>query len=298
MYVLDAGARVTQLRFLPDGRLLVGTWAAGDAEVAIWPLPSGPRVVIPLSVRQVWDEPNRVAVSPGGDRLYTTFGALRTHDASDGRELPGGPGGPASQVVVSPDGQYLLSSYQDNNGDTVVTEHAADGRRVTHATYPHPQRKHLVGFLADGDRYVVVGDNQFRVERRTAGPDTDPVLTRYPTRYVNQAQVSPDRRHVGLIGYGSFYVYDTAAPGKPRQIKGGQAFGNFVGFAFHPGGRTLAVIHGGPTLVKLYDLDTLTLRAKLNWKVGPLTCVGYSPDGLLAAAGTDDGRVVVWDADE
>lgn len=299
MIVLDAGARVTQLRFLPDGRLLVGTWAAGDAELLILPLPSGPRVVIPLSVRQVWDEPNRVALAPAGDRFYTTFGTLRTHDA-DGRELPDGPSGPASQVIVSPDGQRLVSSYQDADGNTCLTELAAEGPRVTHEShYPHPQRKHLVGFLAGGDRYVVVGDNQFRVEHcGDVALEVDPLLVRYPTRYVNQAQVSPDRRHVGLIGYQSFYLYDAAAPGKPRQIKGGQSFGNFVGFAFHPAGRTLAVIHGGPTLVKLYDLDTLTLRAKLNWKVGKLTCVGYSPDGQLAAAGTDDGRVVVWDADE
>ncbi|HEX4611078.1 MAG TPA: WD40 repeat domain-containing protein [Urbifossiella sp.] len=50
--------------------------------------------------------------------------------------------------------------------------------------------------------------------------------------------------------------------------------------------------------MKPYDLDTLTLRSKLNWKVGPLTCIAFSPDGLLGAAGTDDGRVVVWDVGE
>ncbi|MFO0796887.1 MAG: WD40 repeat domain-containing protein [Gemmataceae bacterium] len=298
MIVLDAGARVTQLRFLPDGRLLVGTWAAGDAELLILPLPSGPRVVIPLSVRQVWDEPNRVAVSPAGDRLYTTFGALQTLSTADGAVIPDGPSGPASQVVVSPDGQHLISTYRETNGDTELTEHAADGQRVRHATYPHPQWKVLVGFLVGGNRYALVGNNELLVERSNTGPGPEPVRVRYPSYHVNQPQVSPDGRHFGVIGYSSFYLYDAAAPGKPRQIKGGQSFGNFVGFAFHPAGRTLAVIHGGPTLVKLYDLDTLTLRTKLNWKVGKLTCVGYSPDGQLAAVGTEDGRVVVWDADE
>jgi WD40 repeat protein len=297
MIVLDAGAHVTQLRFLPDGRLLVGTWAEGDAKLLILPLPSGPRVVIPLPARQVWDEPNRVAVSPAGDRLYTTFGALRTHDTADGRELPEGPSGPGSQVIVSPDGEHFIAGYRENIGNTELTEYAADGRHVWHATYPG-QWRHLVGFLADGNRYAVVGNGEVRVERRSAGPDTDPARARYASHHINQPQLSPDGRHLGVIGYSSFYLYDVAAPGTPRQIKGSGNNGNFAGFAFHPAGRTLAVIHGGPTLVKLYDLDTLTLRAKLNWKVGKLTCVAYSRDGQLAAVGTDDGRVVVWDADE
>ena len=299
MIVLDAGARVTQVRFLPDGRLLVGTWAAGDADLVILPLPSGPRVVIPFGVRQVWDAPNRVAVSPAGDRLYTTFGALQTHSTADGVVIPDGPSGPASQVIVSADGQHLISAYRDNNGDTALTEHAADGRRVRHATYPHPQWKVLVGFLAGGDRYALVGNNELIVERRGAGPGDEPVRVRYPSYHVNHPQVSPDGRHFAVIGYSAMYVYDATEPEKkPRLIKGSSAFGNFVAFAFHPAGRTLAVIHGGPTLVKLYDLNTLTLRTKLNWKVGKLTCVAYSPDGQLAAVGTDDGRVVVWDADE
>jgi WD40 repeat protein len=298
MLVLNAGARVTQLRFLPDGRLLVGTWHAGDGTIAIWPLTDGPIVFIPLPDRQLWDEPNRLAVHPAGDRLVTAFGGLATVSTADGTELPGGPGGPATQVVLSPDGGHVVSSYREANGDTVLTGHAADGRRAWQTTYPHPRRMYLGGFLPDGDRYVVVGDNQFRVERRTAGPDADPVLARYPSHHVNHPLLSPDGRHFGVVGYGSFYLYDTAAPGKPRQIKGTATFGNFVGFAFHPGGKTLAVIHGGPTLLKLYDLETLKLRTKLNWKVGPLTCVAFSGDGLLAAAGTADGRVVVWDVDE
>jgi WD40 repeat protein len=295
MIVLDAGARVTQLRFLPDGRLLVGTWAAGDAELLILPLPSGPRVVIPLSVRQVWDEPNRVAVAPAGDRFFTTFGALRTHDAADGRGLAHGPSGPASRVIVSPDGQRLVAAYPTADGGNAVYG-LADGKQTWHTAYDRGLVRHPAGFLADGERFVLVGGNRVSVVRFV--DQAVDASARYPTYNIYQAHLSPDRRHLGVVGYNSFYLYDAAAPGKPRQIKSSATFGNFVGFAFHPAGRTLAVIHGGPTLVKLYDLDALALRTKLNWKVGKLTCVAYSPDGLLAAVGTDDGRVVVWDADE
>jgi len=298
MILLDAGARVTQLRFLPDGRLLVGTWAAGDAELLILPLPAGPRVVIPLSVRQVWDEPNRVAVSPAGDRLYTSFGELQTLSTVDGSVIPGCPRGPASQVIVSPDGERLVTGYRTVDGSTVTSAQTAARDVRWTRTDPHPRWPSLAGFAADGDRFLMVGrQHELLLCRFTlAGHE---VGARYPSHHINHPTVSPDGRHLGVIGYGSFYLYDVTTPGKrPRHIKGGSNSGSFVGFAFHPAGRTLAVIHGGPTLVKLYDLDTLKLRAKLNWKVGPLTCVAYSADGQLAAVGTDDGRVVVWDADE
>ncbi len=296
MLVLNAGAHVTQLRFLPDGRLLVGTWAAGDATLAIWPLSDGPVVHIPLSYRQVWAEPNRVAAAPAGDRLYLTFGALQAHSTSDGDVIPDGPTGPASQVAVSPDGRRLVSAYRERNGDTVLDGHAASGERAWRATYPHPRAVHLAGFLADSDRFLVVGDHSVAVRSFDARQEFAAVP--YPTHNLSHLQLSPGGRHLGVIGLHSLYVYDTAALGKPRRISGSSNNGNFVGFAFHPAGRTLAVIHGGPTLVKLYDLDTLKLRTKLNWKVGPLTCVAFSADGVLGAAGTDDGRVVVWDVDE
>jgi WD40 repeat protein len=112
------------------------------------------------------------------------------------------------------------------------------------------------------------------------------------------SRISPDGRFVGIIGYHSMYVYDLPKPGKPRRISGSRSSGDFYGFAFHPNGRSIAVIHGGPTLVKEYTLPDLTPLRKRNWKVGPLRAIDYSPDGTMGAAGGRDGRIVVWDADD
>jgi WD40 repeat protein len=57
------------------------------------------------------------------------------------------------------------------------------------------------------------------------------------------------------------------------------------------------MIHGGPTLVKEYELPGLRLRHRYKWSVGALESVAYSPDGTLGAAGSADGRVVVWDVE-
>jgi WD40 repeat protein len=70
----------------------------------------------------------------------------------------------------------------------------------------------------------------------------------------------------------------------------------FTGLAFHPSGRFLAATSNDAT-VKLYDTQTWALAHAFDWKIGRLRSVAFSPDGTLAAAGGDKGKVVVWDFD-
>ncbi|MBN9524216.1 hypothetical protein J0H58_37845 [bacterium] len=295
MLVLDAGARVTQLRFLPDGRLLVGLLLkTGGAAVDIRPVGAGEPHRIYLR-DSTWVSANQLAVHPSGGRFSVAAHSLRTFATADGSPVPAGPAVYALEVAAAPDGEWLLTTRRTPAGDTTVAAVYGDGSRRLLATYPSEGNRRLAGVSPDGERFVVVGQGEVRVEPLAGA--VEPIRARYPSSHVYHPGLSPDGRYLAAIGYSSMYVYDLPVLGKPRLIKGASAFGNFVGYAFHPGGRMLAVIHGGPTLVKLYDLDTLTLRTKLNWKVGPLTCVAFSPDGLLAAAGSEDGRVVVWDVD-
>jgi WD40 repeat protein len=66
--------------------------------------------------------------------------------------------------------------------------------------------------------------------------------------------------------------------------------------AFHPSGRVLAVTSNDGT-VALYDTATWKVGCRFAWEAGKLRCVAFSPDGSLAAAGSDAGQVVVWDVD-
>jgi WD40 repeat protein len=70
----------------------------------------------------------------------------------------------------------------------------------------------------------------------------------------------------------------------------------FTGLAFHPSGRYLAATSNDAT-VKLYDTSTWKVARAFNWDIGRLRSVAFSPDGMLAAAGGDRGKVVVWDVD-
>jgi WD40 repeat protein len=70
----------------------------------------------------------------------------------------------------------------------------------------------------------------------------------------------------------------------------------FTGLAFHPSGRFLATTSNDGT-VKLYDTATWAVAGRFDWDIGRLRSVAFSPDGMLAAAGGDKGKVVVWDVD-
>jgi WD40 repeat protein len=71
---------------------------------------------------------------------------------------------------------------------------------------------------------------------------------------------------------------------------------HFTGIAFHPSGRYLAATSNDAT-VKLYDTTTWEVAHTFTWDIGRMRSIAFSPDGTLAAAGSDKGKVVVWDVD-
>ena len=66
--------------------------------------------------------------------------------------------------------------------------------------------------------------------------------------------------------------------------------------AVHPNGTVACSRNNGT--VCLWDIEKREVLRMLDWKVGKLVSVAFSPDGSIGAAGTDDGQVVVWDVDE
>ena len=65
--------------------------------------------------------------------------------------------------------------------------------------------------------------------------------------------------------------------------------------AVHPCGSVACARTDGT--VTFWDADRLEAIRTLDWKAGKLVSLAFSPDGTLAAAGTEDGKVVVWDVD-
>jgi WD40 repeat protein len=307
MQVIEVGNCVFQLRFLPDSRRLVVGTADTDRRVTfeVLSLPGGERVrlVVPRANLDSWwydaGYGNAIAPHPGGETCSIAWaGNLYAFRTADGERLPVPEEVRAHQVILSPGGERLIAAHRTNSEwEILAVKTGPDGgsvvwRKATRKDFIYPQ---VAGFLPDGERFVTL-DGAVRIRSFATGEEL--ATGRHKPRGTQQPQISPDGRYLAALGYGNMYVFDPITLAKPRKIGGTATFGDFRSVAIHPGGEMMAVIHGGPTLVKVYNLGTLARVRTFQWKLGPLRSVAFSPDGCLGAAGSDDGRIVVWDVDE
>lgn len=117
------------------------------------------------------------------------------------------------------------------------------------------------------------------------------------TGQLNALTWSPDGRYVAGV-LGARLVVWSAEDGKTRGELEAGGTRLFRGPRFHPSGRFLAAgganIDGG---VYCWNVGTWEELIGFRWPVGPVACVSFSPDGTLAAAGGERGRILVWDVD-
>jgi WD40 repeat protein len=304
MRVLNVGGTVFQLRFTPDNRRLVVAKHFDSEKVTfeVVSLTDGKSIRLPVrkaNFRSWWfdaDYGDAIAVHPSGESCYIAWnGQLHAFRIKDGKALPVPKGARAHQVVLSADGNRLLAAYLTRFGRqlTGATTGPKGGRVLWHEVVSE-EFLHVAGFLPDGERFVTMEDV---VRIRSFETGVELAASRTESRDSDHAQVSVDGRCLGGIGYGNLYLWDLTTLDKPRRIAGTSNLGNCMSFAFHPNGRTVAAIIGGRTLVKIFDRATLNRVETWKWKLGALSSVAFSPDGLLGAAGSEDGRVVVWDVD-
>lgn len=89
-------------------------------------------------------------------------------------------------------------------------------------------------------------------------------------------------------------VFDAASGTRAGElVHRGRPFVTAV--AVHPRGPVACARTDGT--VTFWDADRREPIRTLDWKAGKLVSLAFSPDGTLAAAGTEDGKVVVWDVD-
>jgi WD40 repeat protein len=121
---------------------------------------------------------------------------------------------------------------------------------------------------------------------------SSPPLGRHP----GQLTASPDGRWVAGVHTKHLVAWQPDDPDTPPVVRLNAGRLYFTGLAFHPSGAYLATTSTDAT-VRVYNTASWEVARTLDWQVGKLRCIDFSPDGLLAAVGSDTGKVVIWDVD-
>ncbi len=235
---------------------------------------------------------------------FTSRAVAYDADGNNPLHLPVGHADLGFPIALSAKGDHLLvGNHSDPSAilrfrlPLVHPMEAAKRRPVPSATYPSTARGLAFEFPAAGDEFLSVERHHHEVlaQWRTLA-DLAPVGTPLPLTSATSAVrfAVEDCRLVAIAGP-SLFSYDLVRPAKPPVKKvSGVNRKHFTGIAVHPDGRRVLATCNDET-VREYDAVTLQELRAYGWKVGRLRCVAIAPDGLTAAAGSDTGKVVVWD---
>lgn len=293
--------KIEELAFAPDGRALatpmyrrgVMRWTtfAPNARAELIAVPeSTNRVVFASDGRLLAGGGELHAVSP--DAQVTSLG-LR---GATWRGI---------EFAVSPDGSRLVvSCVQPGFETTRLTCHPTSDLPNTLWQTDVPAYTHLSPAIgADGTfvqmelmRFgVTIHWNTHRVRRSL---DTGAVLNTSPPlpERIEQFALSPDGSTVAARIREFIHFMPAAGAVKFGAHVRNETLKHFTGLAFHPSGKYLAATSNDAT-VRLYDVATLDPVRTFTWDIGRMRSIAFSPDGTLAAAGSDSGKVVVWDVD-
>jgi WD40 repeat protein len=80
------------------------------------------------------------------------------------------------------------------------------------------------------------------------------------------------------------------------RCSGSHGGGRVTQVVAHPTANTFASA-GTDGTVRFWEAETGGERRAFDWRIGPIHCIAFSPDGLTCAAGGEKGQVVVWDVD-
>jgi WD40 repeat protein len=285
---------VHALAFAPDGRHLAAGGTASRLEV--WALPAGTAVRLASAKPPLYG----VAFTPDGNRLFvwSPRNEVVCHAAPDWAPVARRRGRSAG---LSPNGSVLVTAHDDA---LVAWSLAADSRQLWHCPVD-PQSALGVGrpvFAPDGERLAVVlsprcvpfvpEPNHGRLEVRAA--PTGAVQSQFdlPPGSYHLAAWSPDGRAVVTVGT-RLRVWEALGGRLVAEHRVGPRRW-FTGAAFHPTAPVLlaSADDGG---VRLYRTDTWQEAERYDWGLTKVHSLAVAPDGMRAAAGGHDGRIVVWD---
>ena len=298
---LVSGKRIDELAFAPDGKTLAAP--GGTKGVMVWhTFTNGAKAeCLPIDVPSV----GRLAFAPDGT-LFAGNDHLAAVDGKTGtvNKLPITPWS-TLYFGASPDGSRLVVAAMNYRQQDYSITCWALGK------YAKPLWEAAAGGSVASDPLFLPGGDPFVLceHRRYGTPDWFGNRVAYSLETGAEIDVSaclqdttelsvlaPDGARIACRTRETIRVYPSTGGVLDFAHVKNDSKKHFTGMAFHPSGRYLAATSNDKT-VKLYDTTTWEVARTFTWDIGKMRSVCFSPDGALAAAGSDSGKVVVWDVD-
>jgi WD40 repeat protein len=301
-----AGSIVPEFRHKPDNR-----------GIDVWDLSSGPNPAARLFADHLIAG---FAVNPMGRWLYIGTGFNYPDESTSAYSVVDLTSRESSGMGLSAGNAFVLGMHLTGGWLVAFGHHRTDwktsrlvrwrqppaGAPVEEWEVKHPTARIYTRHVAcdpNGTRVIThdiehgpVRDQVYELVMRDAGTGEGLGKIPIPGRTVDQLLFSPDGSRLVIRGGPSLLAWDVRdLARKPRKIRG-EGKRHFTGLAFHPTGRYLAAAANDRT-VTVYDTTTWQLAQAFAWDIGRMRSVAFSPDGLLIAAGSATGKVVVWDFD-
>jgi YD repeat-containing protein len=293
---------VLDVAFSPDCRAVA---AAGPHGAFLWNLDSPALVPVRLEVAPNY-QPGGLCFGPGGRRLSWQAGNVRyTYDRDDratsATALAFWPTTTTAAAFCAA-GERAVS----NHG---IPDHALFGWRWKEGEWVRqwklPAHELSVGSLTlapGGGRFAIFTrategarwwEGPMRLEVRDAATSALLATGGYPYSYAGQLAFHPRGDQIAALNGMTLVAWALPAGGEPRLVQSDNRK-HFTALAYHPDGRRLFVTSNDET-VHVFDTHALDRVNRYTWQLDRLGAVALSADGTLAAAGSANGDVVVWD---
>ncbi len=298
-----ADSEVFDLAFSPDGRAI----AAGFdyPGVYLWNLEAASPAPVRLSIEGEYK--GGIHFSADGRSLaWVGAGGRRAYDR-DTRKYTD------HSFVVTRASKDLVLSADDARA---VSEHGMPdlcliGWREADGEWVRTWRESIADLAvesltpsSDGSLFAVIArsalgnrwmENPRQVEVRDGSTGTVLGTGGYPYNYAPTLLFSPDARQLVGVNDMTLFVWAVPEPGESRLVRN-DTRKDFTALAYHPSGRYLFATSNDET-VHVFDTTTWERVTRFTWQIGKLKAVAVSADGTLAAAGGDNGDIVIWDVD-
>jgi WD40 repeat protein len=309
--------KVGEVAFSADGRLAAlasGSTGGSTWKCEVWSLPPDPDAI--------WTDEDWEPFA-FGLAFDPRTGHILHCDAKEGLHATspdegGGlgwevSGGPLRAFAVSPTGDRVMFGCelwngvtQSQNAPDMLISLARSGKQTDWKQGVVFEGEGFVfsdlAFFPDGKRFASI-EWSSRKQRGKRRLGDEPTLRIHDAKSLDEADATPFKRpakdlvvcgnHAIVRGDKSFRVWDADdLTSEPVEVKTGRTPLGAV--AADPQGRF--VLTGSGDSVSVWDSGSWAAKT-YEWGCGKITCLAVSPDGLLVAAGTATGKVVVWDTE-